>query len=567
MSFVSVDTDSDPNQLLDDSVDGINTTLAANGFPGWNAADATLTIIVLYAFCQLIADGNTVAATAYPAIFRAFGTQLLRVPYGNGATASVLSTWTFTGPSPVGGYDIPANTNVLIGGLAFTTQSDYVSNVGDTSAVITLVATQSGTTYNNVGGVDLGYPTVQLQTGIDYVSTVVTQGITSNGQDQQTDSDYQNQLVSALALYAVSVVNSSDYPPAAQSNVAEDATGVAVGRATSLDLYYPDGRPLSTRGMNSPTTLTCTLTNGNATVYYVGTGTQVPQIGATVTGTGAPALATILSATDASFVMSAPATASGSETLTVSAMSGYGPVHLTCAGTLTSGSAVVSVLGSPYYAAIPDAGARVTGAGVPNGTTVLASPAPTASSFTMSASASATETNETLSISSWTNVERCVTTFITDAAGNQESAANMDALQTWFGTLREVGFLPFVTAPSYNEIYVSTQVHVLPNYDAASVAANVQSALLSVLSPAAWGTAGGASTGTTVWLNRGAGFNLIRLNVLIGIVQGVPGVQYIPDNGLTLGFTASPSGTADLTMTGPAPLPLASSSTILVSTV
>jgi hypothetical protein len=567
VSFVSVNVTTDPDLLLDTAVDAISATLATNGYPGWSAADATLVVIVLNAVCQLIADGTLVASTAWPAIWRAFGTQLLNVPYTNGATASVLSTWTFTGPSPASGYDIPAGTGVTIGNLGFVSQSDYTSNPGDTTAIITLIATQPGTAYNGVGGVDTGYPTVQQQTGIDYVASVVTQGLTSNGQDQQTDTDYQNQLVATLQIYAVSVVNANDYPPAAQSDVAENATGVSVGRATSLDLYYPDGRALSTGGTTSPTVLSCSLTTSSNTVYYTGSGSQAPAIGATVVGTGVPSATTVVSATDSSFVMSAAATVTGAESLTISAMSGYGPVHLTCTANLTSSSATVAITTPSYYGAIPDIGARVTGAGVPNGTTVLGSPAPSSSSFTMSANASANETGETMTISSWTNVERCVTTFITDSEGNAQSAANMDALQAWYGTLREVGFLPFVTAPSYNTVYVSTTVHCLPSYDPASVAANVQTALISVLSPAAWGASGGPSTGSTVWLNSGAGFNLIRLNVLLGIVQNVPGVQYVPDGGLTLGFSASPTGTADLVMLGPAPLPATSVSTVLVSIV
>jgi hypothetical protein len=431
----------------------------------------------------------------------------------------------------------------------------------------------------------------------------------------------------------------ADFAAMVLSTIAENATGVVVGRATSIDGYYPDGRVLSTGGAGS-TIVSCTTVNASPTVTFPVTGgNQVPRIGATVTGTGVPTatftattvlasnqltavssfasvgvgtlvagtgipagasitaintgassatlsvpataagtgvtltptqtVAAIPPPTEATFTLSANATTSATNNLTFSSLSGYGPVHLTCVGTTTNASATIAVVTPPWPGAIADVGARVRGTGIPAGATVLAAPAPSVSSFTISANATSSNTGETITVSSWTTVQLADTTFVTDANGLALSAANMDALLTWLQGFRPQNWLVNLTAPSYSTIYVTFEVHVLAAYSPAAVLANCIAAVESYLSPASWGNPGTSSTGSTAWLNSGSGFNIVRYNKLLGIIESVPGVDYVPPGsaGLAIGFTASPSGTSDLTMPGPAPLPLSSGTTILGSTV
>ena len=114
MSFVSANIQTDPTALLDGAIDQVNSTLDANGYPGWTANDASLSVIIMGAVAQIAADDANVAATVVPAIFRAFGTQLCGITYQQGAYATVLSTWTFSAAAPTGGYLIPAGTVVII---------------------------------------------------------------------------------------------------------------------------------------------------------------------------------------------------------------------------------------------------------------------------------------------------------------------------------------------------------------------------------------------------------------------------------------------------------------------
>jgi hypothetical protein len=560
MSFISASVTTDPDTLLDQEVDGMNVTLTANGYASWSAQDAQLAVIIFSIIAQLFVDVATVSATMLPALFRAIGTQLFGVPYQNGVYAQVVTLWTFTSASPAGGYEVDQGTAVIIDGQPFYTQNDYTSNEGDTTATITLIAGQVGVAYNGLGGVD---QVVEPNDQIDFVAQVMTEGVTSGGQDQESDTDYQNRLAAELTLLAPRPLVDSDFATFVQSDTAENATGVAVGRATTLDGYYPDGRLLSTGGNTSPSTLTCTITNGSPTIYYAGSGTQVPEPGATVSGTGIPSGTTVAASpapTDSSFTLSANATTSGTETLTVSSLAGYGPQHLTCTANITNSSAAVTLATVPYKGMIPDVGARVTGAGIPNGTTVLASPAPTAAGFSMSANATATTSGETLTISSWTSVALAECTFVADANGDALTAADMDAELAWLETYRPQNYELNVTAPSYTTIYVTCLVKVLPNYDASSVQSSVQAALMNWLSSAVWGN---PNAQANVWLNSGNGFNIVRYKEAIAVAT-VPGVAYVDT--LTLGTAPSPGGTSDITMPGPAPLPLSTESTIVVTT-
>jgi hypothetical protein len=493
MSFVDADITVDPTDLITTALDQLNALLEAAGMPGWNSADADLLVIFLTTVAQIAADLNTATSQVLPAIFRAYGTQLLGIPYNNGSSAMVSSTFNFTTAAPDSvSYLIQGQTAVTVSGQIFYTAADYTANEGDISAAIQLVASDTGTAYNGLGGIGDSYPDVQLLNGINWVSTVQTNAVSSGGTDQETDEDYGNRLAAVLKLQAPRPITASDFADFVVSDIAEAATGVAVGRSTAIDGYYPVARTLSTGGT--------------------------------------------------------------------------GPTPLTLTGSLTSGSAAATITTPPYPLAIPFPSATVTGTGIPSSTTILASPAPTATSFSMSANASANETNETITVTAWQSVERCVTIFVTDAQGAALTNLQMDTLQAWLNTYREQNFLVFVEPPTSNTIYVSAEVHVLPSYVGAepSVEAGVQQAIISYFNPFTWGNVSNQG-GVNSWLNATSGFNVVRYTSLYGVIENVPGVQYVDNSSLKLGFSASPSGTSDITMTGAAPLPVATTSSVVIT--
>ena len=566
MSFITVDVVTDPTTLLDTGVDSMNAKLAAAGYPGWSAGDATGIVLLLATVSEIAASLGNQAAVVFPAIWRVFGTQFLGLTYQMGLPATVLSVWSFTSPAPTGGYTVLQGTTVTIDGVAFYTQSDTVTDTGATSATIMLVAAQSGTAGDGLGGVGVGAPRVELQDGIDWVAAggVTVEGVTSGGADQESDTDFQDRCVAAVALQAPRPLVAPDFASLLLTDIAASATGVVTGRATSIDGYFPDGRALSTGGSSSPTVLACTLTTGSPTVQYTAVGGQVPAVGAAVSGTGVPGGATVAPSpapTDVTFTLSALATATGAESLTVAAMSGYGPAHLTCTATFSNAATAVAIVAGPAgcYGAIPEIGARVTGPGVPLGASVAASPAPTAAGFYLSANSSSAETGVTLTVSSWTNVPLANTSFVTDVLGDALTPAAMDAQAAFLQAYQPQNWLTFVTAPTYTEIYVSVAVKMLPGQTAAAVQAAVQAAVLAWLLPATWGNLQVASD-SNVWTVT----PVVRYKKAIEVAgSGFLGVDYVDT--LTLGTSPSPVGTSDVNLGGPCGLPLASISTIVVT--
>jgi Baseplate J-like protein len=163
------------------------------------------------------------------------------------------------------------------------------------------------------------------------------------------------------------------------------------------------------------------------------------------------------------------------------------------------------------------------------------------------------------------NVERCVTTFVTDPEGHALSTPHMETLQAWLRTFREVNFLAFIAAPTYHQVYVTAKIHVLPAYNAEAVVANVKSALEATVNPKVFGNPEGSTTGSNQWINERPG--KLRYNVILGIIESTPGVAYVfpGAEGLKIGTSASPTETSDISLSGPAPLPELPGSHIVIT--
>jgi hypothetical protein len=242
---------------------------------------------------------------------------------------------------------------------------------------------------------------------------------------------------------------------------------------------------------------------------------------------------------------------------------GYNPGTTALTGTTTEHSTTLSEVSS--FTGLT-AGSELEGVAIPLHTTVI-SVNEGAKTLVMSVEASATHSKEAVnSIGSYGN-ERCVCTFVTDVQGKELSAEAMGALEGWLESHREIGFITPVREPSYSEVYCTVKCHILPAYEEASVIASVKSALEAYLNPSTWANPEHSSTGANAWLNRVQGFNIVRWNSLVGLIESVPGVGYVfpGSEGLKTGFSASPSGTVDLTLYGPAPLAKTKAANLVVT--
>lgn len=153
------------------------------------------------------------------------------------------------------------------------------------------------------------------------------------------------------------------------------------------------------------------------------------------------------------------------------------------------------------------------------------------------------------------NTPNCCTTWVTGPGGEELTKADYEALETWVSSFTSQNFRPFVKPPHYETIYATFKIHVLTGYAPESVIANVQKALEELLSPKWWGipTSGIVAGVYPVlkyvgWVNE----KTVRYNTILTVIGSVPGVAYIFDGseGLKIGTSPSPTGTADITLSG-----------------
>lgn len=202
----------------------------AAGVVGYSPSTGDLEVIILSVAAALFANTAQTAAVVLNAIFRAFGTQLLKLPYNEGASATAKTKWTVVPEE--GARTIAAGTQIEAGGLGFYAEVDTEVSAKATSVELQVVAVARGEEYNKVEGVAL-----QVNP-YDWVTEVTIVGETAGGAEQEEDAQYLVRLAAQLQLQAPRPVNAADFAPfipGVPSNILP--AGIVVGRATALDLY------------------------------------------------------------------------------------------------------------------------------------------------------------------------------------------------------------------------------------------------------------------------------------------------------------------------------------------
>lgn len=158
---------------------------------------------------------------------------------------------------------------------------------------------------------------------------------------------------------------------------------------------------------------------------------------------------------------------------------------------------------------------------------------------------------------------REVTVCVADSNGLAVNNDTLAAAQAWLSGYREVNFIVNVVSPSYSSVYVTCSVYRDTTYSAATVQANIQTALLNLLSPANWPGpyAAGDSATSSSWTNTPT----INYGQIVSTIQGATGVIGVVTGSVAIGFTPNPNTTVDITMPGPFPLPLATAATLPTS--
>jgi hypothetical protein len=223
--YVDADVAPEAEELLDDAV----TYIQDNGFPDWGTDTSDFTYILLSAIAQMVAVIASIAGVVPEAIFRWFGT-LAGVPPEEATQASTTVTITVKDNQ---GYTIEDGTTfgLVSGGddaIPFQLVGDLVIPPGSVAGDGLIVA--------SVAGADgSGLDTVDLTKGdaIAFITSVVPDGPTQGGQDDEDNDAYLNRLSRRLQLMAPRPI----LPPDFAELVREDIPGIF--RAVGLNGYNP----------------------------------------------------------------------------------------------------------------------------------------------------------------------------------------------------------------------------------------------------------------------------------------------------------------------------------------
>jgi hypothetical protein len=231
--FIDVEITSDPQALADDAV-----ALLMDRWPGWTPNDGDLEVVQIEALAPMAQNAAEVAGAVPSAIFRAYGTTLLNLPYQEGVAAAGLATFTLLDNL---GHTIPAGTEIDVDGFAFQVVSDTIVPPGQTvAASVPILATETGVAFNGLTGVS-----VTPVTSLAFLESVVLVGTTANGIDAEDDAAYQDRLSRRLELQATTLVTTRDYEFLAIDEGAGRAVALHNGEK-AVALYVTDaaGEPM-----------------------------------------------------------------------------------------------------------------------------------------------------------------------------------------------------------------------------------------------------------------------------------------------------------------------------------
>lgn len=249
---------------------------------------------------------------------------------------------------------------------------------------------------------------------------------------------------------------------------------------------------------------------------------EVQEIEITGSPTGGTFTLTFDGQTTAGIAYNAAASAVQSA---LEALSNIGAGNVTCTGGPLPGSAVTVTFGGAL--AVTDVAEMTTTDSLTGGT----------------APASAVTTT-VAGVAPSTGNDRAICVVPVDADGAAVSADIRQDVVDYLDALREVNFVVTSTVPTSTTINVAFTVDIATGYDSAEVLAAAEAAVGAFLDPGTWG---GGGDSPPVWRSSEDTVRYLDVAMVVGSTPGVAYVSAVSVN----------SGTADVTLTGAAPLPAA----------
>src|ERR1035441_7277966 len=234
-AFVEFEVDLNETTISEEGLTKLKELLEAQGVVGWEQNPADLAVITLGTVASMVPVVAQIRAVAPAAIFRRYGTELVKTPYNEGAAATATVTFKLNEEGgEYAAHTIEAGVQLVLGEKAFYVKENTSVVKGESSKNVLLVASERGAEFNNLTG------TVELVDAITWVKEATIVGESSGGVNQESDEEYANRLAAALKLQAPRPITATDYAGMAldvPSSVVP--TGVVVGRATAIDGYNP----------------------------------------------------------------------------------------------------------------------------------------------------------------------------------------------------------------------------------------------------------------------------------------------------------------------------------------
>lgn len=538
-NFIELDVTTNAQDLLDTATDELEAD-------GWTPNDGDPEVVILEKIAAAVANAAAYLAVMPPTWARKYGTDLVGIPFKDGAPAETTATWLLTDTA---GHTIPAGRAVQIGDFFFATTVDVVvAPASNTATGVVLRALDDGAAANGLTG------TASLVNSIAWVSTITLEAPTAGGADEEDDDAYRNRLRTELTLIGPRPITAQDF-----ADFALNTPDVALGRTTAFDGYDPFTNLLSANEASLETD-----TSG----WTAGASTSIARV-TTQHDDGAASLQlTRNTTTGLATATATEVAAQPGQKYTAMATFKAAATPRSCRVYLNFYNVSHVLIGSAF------AGSQITDSTSAFTQATATSVAPAGTAFVgvtvEVAAAIATEVHfadkigvklvpfDQATNANWTaggidphNTPRTVTVAGTNPDGTAPSTDAKAAVLAYLTQFREVNFIVRVIDAAYytgTDVAIAYTFHAFPGYDEAALEDTINAKLASVLSPLLWGQPQGTQVG---WAND----LVIRHNNLLAVAKSVEGVDYIGT--LTINGSAG-----DFTMTGPVALPNVDASSI-----
>lgn len=541
-SYVELPITTDLQTLQDEAVAFVQSKV-----PGYTLDPAHPMTWLLEACARMVSVSLWQASLMPSANLRVLGETVYGMSSGNGSNAIAATTWT---ASDALGHTIVAGTQLLIDDIPFITDATVVIAPGaSTTSVGGVLVTAEDV---GVAGNGLGVSADPVDS-LSWVSGITVVGTSSGGADSESDEDFQDRLTSLLRMQSPRAITALDFEVNAVYTSNGPRPGIA--RAAVIDNYDPTTNLLTANQASVET---------DTTGWAAGTSCSIARTTSQSSDGAASLQVTRNSTTGTSYAETGQVVIIAGETYYVSAEVRAATTVRVAQVQLNWYDNVGAFISTSTPTVTPtDSAAAWTSASI---TAQAPSNAYKVVVVVLWSSAVATEVHYVDKVqlklstvaTTWTaggssplNAQGHITVAPIDDAGANVAPVLRTAMEADLNIKRIANLLVHVINPVRTPITVAYSVVAYSGFDKTALQTSIDAALTEYFSPAQWGTPPYLSENllpfstANKWINS----DIVYYLQVARIIENVEGVRSIT----TLTTNA---GTANITMPGPAPLPL-----------